>query len=214
MIDHTILKAAATSEQVRVLCKEAKDNHFAAVCVNPCHVKLAAQELKETDIKVAVVIGFPLGANTSDVKAYEAEKAVDDGAHELDMVINIGALKEGNIQLVESDIRAVVNAGRGAVVKVIIEVCYLTGEEKVMACRLAQSAGAHYVKTSTGFGPSSATKEDIAVMRQTVGEVMKVKAAGGIRNLEDAITMIEAGANRIGTSAGLAIMKELNKQVI
>jgi deoxyribose-phosphate aldolase len=211
MIDHTLLKPTATVEQVSKLCSEAKEYHFASVCVNPCYVKLASGLLKGSDVKVCTVIGFPLGAAASEVKAYEAERAVMDGAQEVDMVINIGALKGGSINLVEKDISEVVRASHGAVVKVIIETCFLTDEEKEAACRLAQKAGAHFVKTSTGFGTAGATVEDVALMRKTVGESMGVKASGGIRSLADVLALVEAGASRIGASSGVAIMEELLK---
>lgn len=209
MIDHTLLKATATSEQIRQYCSQAKEYEFASVCVNPCYVKLVAEELKNTSVKVCTVIGFPLGANTTEVKAFEARKAVEEGAHEVDMVIHVGALKEGKVEYVENEIRAVVLAAKDATVKVIIETCYLTDEEKEIACKAAQKAGAHFVKTSTGFGTGGATVEDIALMRRTVGDSMEVKASGGVRSLKDAAAMIEAGANRIGTSSGIAILEEL-----
>lgn len=209
-IDHTILMATATRVQVKQLCKEASQYNFASVCVNPCHVKLAANELKGTDVKVCTVIGFPLGANDTGVKAFEANKAVSDGALEIDMVINIGALKDGDLEFVENDIKEVVKASHGAIVKVIIETCYLTREEKILASKLAKKAGAHFVKSSTGFGTSGATKEDIALMRQIVGYEMGVKASGGVRNLQDTLEMIDAGASRIGTSSGISILNENN----
>lgn len=208
MIDHTLLKATATAEQIREYCREAKEKHFASVCVNPCHVKLASEELKGSGVRVCTVVGFPLGANTTDVKAYEAGKAVKEGANEVDMVINIGALKEGNAIYVEDEIIKVVSASKGADVKVIIETCYLTDEEKVLACEAAKMAGADFVKTSTGFGTGGATVEDVELMRKTVGQYMGVKASGGIKSLNDAISMIEAGASRIGTSSGKAIIEE------
>lgn len=209
MIDHTILKAFATREQVVELCKEALQYGFASVCVNPCHVKLVAEQLKGSNVKVCTVIGFPLGANVSEVKAFEAKQAVEQGAHEVDMVINIGALKEKNYSYVEEDIRAVVEASNGAEVKVIIETCYLDDKEKEIACQLAQKAGAHFVKTSTGFGTEGASADDVALMKKAVGEAMKVKASGGIRTLEDLLSMVEAGADRIGASAGVQILEEL-----
>ncbi|MCR4819105.1 MAG: deoxyribose-phosphate aldolase [Fretibacterium sp.] len=208
MIDHTQLKAFAGKEQIKTLCQEAAANHFASVCVNPCHVSCAAGLLRGTGVKVCTVIGFPLGANTSAVKAFEAKNAVANGAQECDMVINIGALKDGNIDLVESDIREVVKAAEGALVKVIIETCYLTDEEKVLACQAASRAGADFVKTSTGFGTGGATPHDVALMRRSIPDTMKVKAAGGIHNFAEAMAVIEAGASRIGASAGIAIISE------
>lgn len=209
MIDHTVLKPGATNEQVVQLCRQAMEYHFASVCVNPCFVKLAAGELKGSDVKTCTVIGFPLGASTTGIKAFEAKKAVEEGAQEVDMVINIGALKEGNLEYIENDIAQVVKASEGALVKVIIETCFLTDEEKVTACKLAKKAGANFVKTSTGFGIGGATAADVALMRKTVGETMGVKASGGIKNLQEAITMVEAGASRIGTSSGTAIVGEI-----
>jgi deoxyribose-phosphate aldolase len=213
MIDHTILKPSATKAQIIQLCKEAKEYQFASVCINPCFVKLASSELKGSGVKTCTVIGFPLGANTSELKAIEAKTAIMEGAQEVDMVINIGALKEGDLQYVENDIAKVVQASKGTLVKVIIETCFLTDEEKVSVCNLAKKAGAAFVKTSTGFGSGGATPADVALMRHTVGEGVGVKASGGVRNLTDALAVIEAGANRIGTSAGLAIMNELQNGV-
>ena len=206
MIDHTQLKAFASRGQIKTLCEEAIAYHFASVCVNPCHVAYAAELLRGTDVKVCTVIGFPLGANTSAVKAFEAQKAVADGADECDMVINIGALKDGDTALVESDIREVVKAAKGALVKVIIETCYLTDDEKVLACQAASRAGADFVKTSTGFGTGGATPHDVALMRKSIPDTMKVKAAGGIHNYTEAMAVVEAGASRIGASAGIAII--------
>lgn len=210
MIDHTVLKADTTEKQIIKLCEEAKEFHFASVCVNPTWVKKSAELLAGTDVKVCTVIGFPLGANTPEVKAFEVTQAIKDGATEVDMVINIGALKDGNNELVERDIKAVVDAAKGqALTKVIIETCLLTDEEKVRACELAVKAGADYVKTSTGFSTGGATKEDIALMRKTVGPDIGVKASGGVRNAADAEVMIAAGATRIGASAGIEIVKGL-----
>jgi len=210
MIDHTVLKADTTAKQIEVLCQEAAEYKFASVCVNPTWVKKCAELLKDSEVKVCTVIGFPLGANTPEVKAFETAQAIQDGAEEVDMVINIGALKDGNNELVERDIKAVVDAAKGkALTKVIIETCLLTEEEKVRACELAVKAGADYVKTSTGFSTGGATKEDIALMRKTVGPEIGVKASGGVRNAEDAEVMIAAGATRIGASAGIAIVKGL-----
>ena len=206
MIDHTQLKAAATRGQIEALCQEAREHRFASVCVNPCHVARAAELLRGSGVKVCTVIGFPLGANTSEVKAFETRDAVANGAEECDMVVNIGALKDGDIELVESDIRAVVEAAGGATVKVIIETCFLTDEEKVLACQAAARAGADFVKTSTGFGGGGATPDDVALMRGAIPERMQVKAAGGVRAYEDALAMIEAGASRIGASSGVAIV--------
>lgn len=207
LIDHTILKAAATSEDVAKLCREAKEYGFASVCVNPCQVKLAAELLKGTGVAVCTVIGFPLGANTREVKAFETTQARLAGAAEFDMVINIGALKAKDFAYVERDIAAVVQAAEGKTVKVIIETCYLTDEEKITACLLAQKAGAHYVKTSTGFGSGGATIDDVALMKRTVGANLGVKASGGIKTLEDARQMAEAGATRLGTSSGVTIAR-------
>ncbi|WP_110111390.1 deoxyribose-phosphate aldolase [Bacillus sp. CGMCC 1.16541] len=210
MIDHTALKADTTKEQIVQLCKEAKEYNFASVCVNPTWIELAAELLKGTDVKVCTVIGFPLGANTPEVKAFETKDAIEKGATEVDMVINIGALKDNNDELVERDIRAVVEAAKGkALTKVIFETCLLTEEEKVRACELSVKAGADYVKTSTGFSTGGATVEDIALMRKTVGPDIGVKASGGVRNAEQAQAVIDAGATRIGASAGIAIVNGL-----
>ena len=205
-IDHTILKPETTQEQVEKILSEAKEYDFASVCVNPTWVSLAAESLKDSDVKVCTVIGFPLGANTSAVKAFETEDAIANGADEIDMVINIGALKAGNDALVLDDIKAVVDASGDKLVKVIIEACLLTDDEKVRACQLSKEAGADYVKTSTGFSSGGATVADVALMRKTVGPDMGVKASGGARSYEDAIAFIEAGASRIGASSGVAIM--------
>ncbi|EKU41424.1 deoxyribose-phosphate aldolase [Lysinibacillus sp. HST-98] len=210
MIDHTLLKAEATKEQIEKLCAEAKQFNFASVCVNPTWVKRSSELLQGTDVLVCTVIGFPLGANTPAVKAFEAKDAIANGAKEVDMVINIGALKDKNYELVQADIAAVVEAAKdSALVKVIIESCLLTDEEKVKACELAVAAGADYVKTSTGFSTGGATAEDIALMRKTVGPDLGVKASGGVRSLEDMKKMVEAGATRIGASSGVAIMNGL-----
>ena len=205
-IDHTILKPETTQEQVEKILSEAKEYDFASVCVNPTWVSLAAESLKDSDVKVCTVIGFPLGANTSAVKAFETEDAIANGADEIDMVINVGALKAGNDALVLDDIKAVVDASGDKLVKVIIETCLLTDDEKVRACQLSKEAGADYVKTSTGFSSGGATVADVALMRKTVGPDMGVKASGGARSYEDAIAFIEAGASRIGASSGVAIM--------
>lgn len=206
-IDHTLLKQDATVEQIDSLLSEAREYDFASVCVNPSWVAYAHSGLQGTDVKVCTVVGFPLGATTSAVKAFETKEAIQNGADEIDMVISVGALKSGNADLVESDIRAVVEASGDKLVKVIIEACLLTDEEKVLACRLAQKAGADFVKTSTGFSTGGATLPDVQLMRQTVGPDMGVKAAGGARSYADAVAFVEAGATRIGTSAGVAILK-------
>ncbi|GAA1370830.1 deoxyribose-phosphate aldolase [Peribacillus frigoritolerans] len=210
LIDHTLLKADATKEQIKVLCEEAREYNFASVCVNPTWVKYASELLEGSEVKVCTVIGFPLGANTPETKAFETKDAIANGAHEVDMVINIGALKDKDDELVERDIRAVVAASTGkALSKVIIETSLLTDEEKVRACELAVKAGTDYVKTSTGFSTGGATVEDIALMRKTVGPDIGVKASGGVRNTSDAQNVIEAGATRIGASAGVSIVKGL-----
>jgi deoxyribose-phosphate aldolase len=209
MIDHTLLKADATKKEVVKLVEEAKEYLFASVCVNPTWVKTAAEMLAGTpEVKVCTVIGFPLGASTSETKAFETKNAIENGANEIDMVINIAALKDMQDDLVENDIRAVVEAAAGkAIVKVIIETCLLTNEEKVRACKLSVKAGADFVKTSTGFSTGGATVEDIRLMRETVGPEIGVKASGGVRSREDALAMVEAGATRIGASSGVAISK-------
>jgi len=206
-IDHTLLKADATSEKITQLCNEAKEYDFASVCVNTCYVPVAKKLLANTDVKVCCVVGFPLGAMITEAKAMEAKIAVENGAQEVDMVINIGAAKEGNWDLVEKDIKAVVDASKPAIVKVIIETCLLTDDEKVKACQTAVNAHAAFVKTSTGFSSNGATVEDVKLMRKTVGNKCYVKAAGGIRSYEDAMKMIEAGADRLGCSAGIKIME-------
>ena len=206
-IDHTLLKADATTEQIKKLCAEARQYDFASVCVNSCHVPLAKAELDGTDVKVCCVVGFPLGACLTEAKVYEAALSVERGAEEVDMVINIGAAKEDNWELVERDIKAVVDACHPkAILKVIIETCLLTDEEKRQACLCAKEAGADFVKTSTGFSLSGATPEDVALMRETVGPDMGVKAAGGVRCVEDADKMISSGATRLGTSSGVKLM--------
>lgn len=207
-IDHTLLKPEATLAQVDHLIDEAKEYNFMSVCINPTWVSHAAERLADTDVKVCTVIGFPLGANTSALKAFEASSAIDDGANEVDMVINIGAAKAGDWDKVQADIKAVVDvADHSVVVKVIIETCLLTDEEKVKACQAAKAAGADYVKTSTGFSTGGATVEDVRLMRETVGPDMGVKASGGVGNYQDAMAMIEAGASRIGASKGIQIME-------
>ena len=206
MIDHTLLKAAATSADIRKICAEAREYKFASVCVNSCYAKLVTEELKGTDVKTCCVVGFPLGAMATEAKAFEAKCAVADGASEVDMVINVGALKEGNDAFVEDDIRAVVEAAKPAIVKVIIETCLLTDEEKVRACELSEKAGAAFVKTSTGFSTGGANAHDVALMKKTVGDRLQVKASGGIHTPEEAKELIEAGADRIGASNGIALL--------
>lgn len=207
IIDHTVLKPEASPEDIIKICAEAKENNFASVCVNPCYVKLVSENLKGSSVKVCTVIGFPLGASNSEVKAFETKKAIEDGADEVDMVINIGMLKAKEYDYVKNDIKSVVEAARGkALVKVIIETCLLTDEEKVIACKLAKEAEADFVKTSTGFSKWGAKAEDIRLMRQTVGDDMGVKASGGVHSFEDAVSMVEAGASRIGASSSLKII--------
>ncbi len=210
MIDHTLLKPDATQDQIAQLCYEARKYGFASVCVNPANVRLCAQLLKGSDIPVCAVVGFPLGATSTEVKAFEAQQAIRDGAIEVDMVINVGALKSRDYELVERDVASIARAchAGNAILKVIIEAALLTDEEKVMACQLAKVAGADFVKTSTGFGPGGATLEDVALMRRVVGPTMGVKAAGGIRTYEAARKMVTAGASRIGASASVRIMQE------
>lgn len=206
-IDHTILKANVTKEDVKKVCDEAKKYNFFSVCINPCFVSFVAKELEGTDVKVTSVIGFPLGANTSDVKALETKQAITDGANEIDMVINVSALKDKDYDYVLNDIKSVVEALEGkAILKVIIETCLLTDEEKVKACELSKEAGAHFVKTSTGFSTGGATVEDIALMRKTVGPKLGVKASGGVRDADGARAVIEAGASRIGASSSVLIV--------
>lgn len=213
MIDHTALKPETSLSDIRTLCEEAQRFCFASVCVNPCYVPFVAEWLAASQVQVCTVIGFPLGANRSEVKAREAEVAVADGATEIDMVLNVGMLKSEQFDVVESDVRAVVRAaGKGrrrAITKVILETAILSDEEKVIACVLAQNAGADFVKTSTGFSKGGATASDVALMRRAVGGTMGVKASGGIRSIQDAETMIAHGATRIGASASVAIVKGL-----
>lgn len=208
LIDHTLLRPDATRRELEKLCSEAKEYGFASVCVNPVNVEYCVNELKDAHIPVCTVVGFPLGASTTAVKVAEVNQAKRDGAKEFDMVMNIGALKDGNDEIVKNDIRRVVDATGGLTVKVIIEACLLTPGQKVRACKLAKEAGAHFVKTSTGFASGGATVEDVILMRKTVGSSMGVKAAGGIKTYRDAAAMVEAGANRIGASAGVAIVTE------
>ncbi|WP_342425266.1 deoxyribose-phosphate aldolase [Paenibacillus sp. FSL L8-0502] len=207
LIDHTLLRADATKDEITKLTAEAKKYQFASVCVNPAWVAYAAEQLAGTGVAICTVIGFPLGASTSATKAFETKDAISNGATEIDMVINIGALKARDVQLVEQDIRAVVEAAAGTLVKVIIETCLLTDEEKVLACELSVKAGANFVKTSTGFSTGGATVEDVALMRKTVGPEIGVKASGGVRSLEDVQKLVEAGASRIGASSGVKIIE-------
>lgn len=207
-IDHTILNADATKDAVIKVIDEAKKYEFASVCLEPCWVSLAAERLKDSNVKVCTVIGFPLGANTKTVKAFEAKEAVENGADEVDMVLNIGALKSGDDVLVLEDMKAVREAAKNAVVKVILETCLLTDEEKKKACALAKEAGLDFVKTSTGFSTAGATVEDVKLMREAVGDTMGVKASGGIRDTKTAEAMIAAGASRIGASKSIAIIGE------
>jgi deoxyribose-phosphate aldolase len=210
MIDHTLLKPDATQDEIAQLCYEARKYDFASVCVNPANVELCAQLLKGSGVPVCTVVGFPLGATSTETKVFESQQAIREGATEVDMVINVGALKSRDYELVERDIASVARACHAgdAILKVIIEAALLTDEEKVAACQLAKVAGADFVKTSTGFGPGGATAEDVALMRRVVGLTMGVKAAGGIRSYEDAQKMIAAGASRIGASASVKIMQE------
>ncbi len=211
MIDHTLLKQDATLEQIKELCKQAKEYDFASVCVNPWYVSECYQILKDSDVKVCTVIGFPLGSNTSATKAFETKDAINNGAREIDMVLNVSALKNKDYEFVLNDIKEVVKAANGVLVKVILETCLLSKDEIVKACNLAKEAGAQYVKTSTGFSTGGATVDDVALMYKTVGDTLKVKASGGVRSYEDAIKMVEAGASRIGTSNGIKIMLEAKK---
>ena len=209
-IDHTLLKPEGTEKELTKLCQEAREYNFFSVCVNPCNIVKARELLEGTDTKVCTVVGFPLGQMTTEAKSFETKEAVFLGAEEVDMVINIGKLKDGDYDYVLEDIRGVVLAAGGVLTKVIIEACLLTDEEKVKACELAKAAGADYVKTSTGFSKSGATTEDIALMRKTVGPEMGVKASGGIRTLADAMAMVENGASRLGLSASVAIVNEID----
>lgn len=209
-IDHTALKAETTASQVMKLCQEARQHKFATVCVNPGYVPLAAGVLRGSEVGICSVISFPLGAHLPSFKAVEAKMAIDAGATEIDMVVNIGALKADALELVYEDVRAVVEASHAheVHVKVILEMCYLNQREKIAGCLISKAAGADFVKTSTGFGPSGATVEDVSLMRSVVGAQVGVKAAGGIRSLADALAMIQAGANRLGASAGISILQE------
>lgn len=208
MIDHTVLKADTPLETVKKICDEAMEYGFASVCINPCHVTYCADYLKDSDVNVCTVIGFPLGANTSAVKAFETKDAIANGADEIDMVMNIGALKDKNYDLVRDDVKAVVEAANGTLVKVILETCLLTEDEIKKACELCVEAKADYVKTSTGFSTRGATIEDVRVMKEAVHGKAKVKAAGGVRTPEDMVKIVAAGADRIGTSAGCSLVKK------
>jgi len=211
LIDHTLLKPSATKDDIRRLCEEAKTYGFWSVCINPFYVKLTADILRNSDVRICSVVGFPFGASTTKIKTFEAEKAVDDGADEIDMVMNIGALKSQDYEFVKADIRSVVEhvkAGKDKIVKVIIETGLLSEDEKVLACRLVRDSGADFVKTSTGFNAPGATANDVKLMRDTVGPNFGLKASGGIRTYQDAVNLIEAGANRIGTSSGIAIIEK------
>jgi len=212
LIDHTLLKPNATKDDIRHLCEEAKENNFWSVCVNPTYVSLAAEIVRGSNVKVCCVVGFPLGANTSEVKALEAEKAITDGASEIDMVINIGALKSRDYELVKRDIREVVRRAKttrkDTITKVIIEAGLLTRDEKISACGFVKEAGADFVKTSTGFTTSGATVDDVKLIRNVIGPNLGIKASGGIRAYRDVIDLVKAGANRIGTSSGVRIIEE------
>lgn len=210
LIDHTVLKAFATSEDITKLCKEALEYDFASVCVNPANVSLASSLLKDSDVLVCTVIGFPLGANTIEIKQAETIDAVSNGAQEIDMVINVGKAKEHDYEYITNEIKAVVEAASGNLVKVILETCYLTSEEIAEVCKCASIAGAQFVKTSTGFGTGGAKVEDVKLMRESILDTMSVKASGGVRTLEDLEKMVAAGASRIGASSGAAIIKEYN----
>lgn len=211
-IDHTLLKAFATTQEIEKLCNEAKEYNFKSVCVNPAYVSKAKELLAGSDVLVCTVIGFPLGANTIEVKSFEAANAISNGADEIDMVINIGKAKEHDYEYIEKEIAAVVKASFKKTVKVIIETCYLTDEEKKEVCKAAALAKANFVKTSTGFGTGGANAHDVSLMRESISSDMKVKASGGVRSLSDALAMIEAGAERIGASSGVQIMKELQEK--
>lgn len=202
IIDHTLLKAFATSEDIEKLCEEAMEYRFFSVCVNPANVRLAKEKLKNSDVLVCTVVGFPLGANTVEIKQAETMDAVNNGADEIDMVINIGKAKEHDFEYIQNEIQAVVDAAQGRLVKVILETCYLTDEEKAEVCKMAALAGAQFVKTSTGFGTGGATVHDVELMKQNILPEMSVKASGGVKTKEDLEKMVEAGATRIGTSSG------------
>ncbi|MBM7623166.1 deoxyribose-phosphate aldolase [Sporohalobacter salinus] len=212
MLDHTILKPDATIEEVKEKCEEAKKYNFVSVCINPCYVPLVTELLKDSSIKVCTVVGFPLGGSTTEVKAFETKNAIRNGAEEIDMVANISAIKSGEFGIVRDDIKTVVDATkvagvtRDVITKVIIEACYLTKEEKIKVSEIIKDVGADFVKTSTGLGTEGATTEDVSLIRKTVGRPIGVKASGGIRNFDDALDMLDAGANRIGSSSGVAIV--------
>jgi deoxyribose-phosphate aldolase len=214
MIDHTNLSPTATVDDIKKLCEEAKEHEFASVCINPIYVPLAAKLLEESSVKVCTVVGFPLGANTTEVKSYETRNAIKNGAQEIDMVMNIGAFKSGAYEIFKADIKAVVDATKKSgvssdiIVKVILETCFLDEEEIVKACEIVKDTGADFVKTSTGFGDYGARVEDVGVMRKTVGRDVGVKASGGIKNFEQALEMLDAGANRIGASSGVTIVTD------
>ena len=209
MMDHTLLKADATDQQLKTLCEEAKAFETWSVCINPSNIDRAKDYLEGSDVKLCTVVGFPLGQMTSEAKAYETAEAIFKGADEIDMVINVGRVKDGDFEYVREDIQAVVNAAQGKLTKVILETCLLDSEEIATVCKIAQAAGADFVKTSTGFSTGGATIEDVRLMRETVGPDMGVKASGGIRTLKDALAMIEAGATRLGVSASVSILKEM-----
>lgn len=208
MIDHTLLKPESTREQVKNLCEEALKYNFKSVCINPYWVEYASEILKGSEVGVCTVIGFPLGANTTELKAFEAREAVKNGAAEVDMVINVGLLKSEEFDAVEKDIKAVVDAADGRIVKVILETCLLSDEEIIKACKLSMNAGADFVKTSTGFSSHGATAHHVKLMKSVVGDNLEVKASGGIRDLKTSLEMIDSGATRLGVSAGIAIVKE------
>jgi deoxyribose-phosphate aldolase len=213
LFDHTNLHANASEKDIKKLCDEAKEYQTHSVCINPSYVSFANEQLKDTDVKVCTVIGFPLGATPSEVKAFETTNAIGNGADEIDMVINIGAMKSGNYEVVEDDIRAVVNAATSKLVKVILETCYLTDQEVIKACSLAKAAKADFVKTSTGFGPEGAKIDHIRLMKKAVGEQLDIKASGGIRTYKKAKKMVDAGATRIGASASVKIIKEYKESL-
>ncbi|MFW6295056.1 MAG: deoxyribose-phosphate aldolase [Halanaerobium sp.] len=214
MIDHTNLSPTSTVDDIKKLCEEAKEHEFASVCVNPIYVPLSAKLLEDSSVKVCTVVGFPLGANTTEVKSYETRNAIKNGAQEIDMVMNIGAFKSGAYEIFKADIKAVVDATKKAgvssdiIVKVILETCFLDEEEIVKACEIVKDSGADFVKTSTGFGDYGARVEDVSIMRKTVGRDVGVKASGGIKNFEQALEMLDAGANRIGASSGVTIVTD------
>lgn len=213
LIDHTLLKPFATTEEIKKLCDEAKTYHFKSVCVNPVYVQEVKKELRDSDVLVCTVIGFPLGANTIATKVFETTEAVHNGADEIDMVINIGKAKEHDYQYLLFEISEVVKAAKGRLVKVIIETCFLSDEEKIEVCKVATKAGANFVKTSTGFGTGGATPQDVKLMKDAISSDMSVKASGGIRSYEDLKKMVAAGASRIGTSSGITIIQEAKEDI-